>query len=694
MRIASKCVASWLVVAGLMCAPVICGQEVGAPPTPPKPKTVEITPTNIQAHVGDKIKFTAVAKDDTGKTIDVKPMIWIALPPDIAGADADGTVVFRAAGQVTVGAVVAGKPGFATVTVGTPPPAAVEVTPLTQALVVGGSTVLTATARSANGDPRTDVAIHWSSKAPTIAKVDESGLVKALAPGTATLMATGGPASGEVSVKVVADTLQRIALEPATTTAKTGDVVHFTATPVAAKGAAAAAKDLLTSWSVSGPQGKVYADGAFVANLPGTYAVTAAIGGHTANASIVVAPRNVQRGLDVVAHIPTKNAEGKAVQTTEEWVVGNHLYVATMGDRLYAYDVTDPAHPKALDSLKADARLYNDVSTTPDEKVGVFTREGASNRKNGIVLFDASDPAHLKVISEYTETVTGGVHSAFINSHYAYITDDATGSLRVIDFADPAHPKEVARWQTEKSPEQMIASPLGEGMISTGRYLHDLYVKDGLAYLAYWRDGLVILDVGAGIKGGSPENPKLVAQYKFNHYELYGDGWLAGAHTAFRYKNYVFVGDEVFPGYFDIGTKERIPVRGILHVMDVTDIEHPREVANYEVPEGGMHNVWPDNDILYLGDYAGGGRAVDISGELRGNLYEQGREIASFFPGDPNGYRANLPFTWGAQPANGLIFFNDINSGIWIVKLGRPKFQGSTTAPQLRDEGATAASPF
>jgi len=694
MRIASKCVASWLVVAGLMCAPVICGQEVGAPPTPPKPKTVEITPTNIQAHVGDKIKFTAVAKDDTGKTIDVKPMIWIALPPDIAGADADGTVVFRAAGQVTVGAVVAGKPGFATVTVGTPPPAVVEVTPLTQALVVGGSTVLTATARSANGDPRTDVAIHWSSKAPTIAKVDESGLVKALAPGTATLMATGGPASGEVSVKVVADTLQRIALEPATTTAKTGDVVHFTATPVAAKGAAAAAKDLLTSWSVSGPQGKVYADGAFVANLPGTYEVTAAIGGHTANASIVVAPRNVQRGLDVVAHIPTKNAEGKAVQTTEEWVVGNHLYVATMGDRLYAYDVSDPAHPKALDSLKADARLYNDVSTTPDEKVGVFTREGASNRKNGIVLFDASDPAHLKVISEYTETVTGGVHSAFINSHYAYITDDATGSLRVIDFADPAHPKEVARWQTEKSPEQMIASPLGEGMISTGRYLHDLYVKDGLAYLAYWRDGLVILDVGAGIKGGSPENPKLVAQYKFNHYELYGDGWLAGAHTAFRYKNYVFVGDEVFPGYFDIGTKERIPVRGILHVMDVTDIEHPREVANYEVPEGGMHNVWPDNDILYLGDYAGGGRAVDISGELRGNLYEQGREIASFFPGDPNGYRANLPFTWGAQPANGLIFFNDINSGIWIVKLGRPKFQGSTTAPQLRDEGATAASPF
>src|SRR6202041_667063 len=184
---ASKCVAGWLAVTGLMCATVICGQEVGAPATPPKPKTVEITPTNIQAHVGDKIKFTAVAKDDAGKTIDVKPMLWIALPPDI--------------------------PGFARVTVGTPPPVAVEVTPVKQALVVGGSTVLTATARSANGDPRTDVPIHWTSKAPAIATVDDSGLVKALAPGTAAVMATAGPARGEITVQVVADTLRRILLE-------------------------------------------------------------------------------------------------------------------------------------------------------------------------------------------------------------------------------------------------------------------------------------------------------------------------------------------------------------------------------------------------------------------------------------------------------------------------------------------------
>jgi plastocyanin len=667
-----------------MYVPVVRAQEVGAPATPPKAATVEISPTKVEAHVGDKVKFSAVAKDASGKVLDVKPMIWFAVPPDIAAADADGTVIFRAPGVVTVGAVVAGKPGFTLATVLVSPPAKVDVTPVSQTMVVGGSSVLTATARSENGDPRTDASIRWTSKSPTIAKVDDAGLVSGVAPGKTTLVASSGPASGEVTIQVIADTIQKLSVTPATISAKTGDVVRFAGKAEGAKGVSD--KDLLVNWSVSGQGATIYADGGFVAEIPGTYEVTAVVGRHTAMGSIVVTPRNVGREIDIVSHIPTKGADGAVIQTTEEWVVGNHLYYATLADKIFSYDISDPAHPKALDTLKADARLINDLSTTPDEKVGVFTREGASNRKNGIVFFDPTDPAHLKVLSEYTETVTGGVHSAYINGHYVYITDDATGSLRIIDFADPKKPKEVARWQTEKTEAQTINSPLGEGMITVGRYLHDLQVKDGLAYLAYWRDGLVILDVGNGIKGGSPENPKLVAQYKFNHYELYGNGWLAGTHTTFRYKNYVFVGDEVFPGNFDIDSKERIPVRGILHVMDVSDIEHPREVAIYEVPEGGIHNVWADNDILYAGDYAGGGRVLDISGELRGNLYQQGREIATFWTGDPGGYRVNLPFTWGAQPANGMIFFNDINSGIWIVKLGKPKFQGSTTAPALHEQ--------
>jgi hypothetical protein len=70
---------------------------------------------------------------------------------------------------------------------------------------------------------------------------------------------------------------------------------------------------------------------------------------------------------------------------------------------------------------------------------------------------------------------------------------------------------------------------------------------------------LIILDVGAGLKGGSPENPQFVSQLRFNHNELYGNGWLAGTHSVYRYKNYVFIGDEVFPGSSTSSQPKRFP---------------------------------------------------------------------------------------------------------------------------------------
>jgi hypothetical protein len=489
--------------------------------------------------------------------------------------------------------------------------------------------------------------------------------VTAIGPGKATITATSGTATTTTTINVVKNNLRSLSVSGATKSARTGDVIRFTA-----KGDPSG--DVATRWSVSGSGATVEADGAFVADKPGTYIVTGTSGNMSSSASIVVSPRNLEREVKVVGRVPFKEFQG-----AEQWIVGNYAYYSTIADRFFVYDISDPTQPKLTDTVTVDARLVNDISTTADGKILVISREGASNRKNGISFYDTSDPAHPKLISEYTATVTGGVHSAFVNGHYVYLTDDATGSMRVIDFADPKNPKEVARWQTESPVVSTIKTKEGDHI--AGRYIHDLQVKDGLAYLAYWRDGLVILDVGAGLKGGSPEKPQFVSQLRFNHNELYGNGWLAGTHSVYRYKNYVFIGDEVFPAIFDIKSPKRFPVRGIIHVVDVSDINNPRKVAEYPVPEGGAHNMWVEDDVMYLGYYNGGGRVVDVSGELRGDLYQQGREIARIWTGDANAYRANTPFTWGAQPHKGLIYFNDIHSGLWIVKLGEKIDKGSTT---------------
>ena len=65
-----------------------------------------------------------------------------------------------------------------------------------------------------------------------------------------------------------------------------------------------------------------------------------------------------------------------------------------------------------------DARNVNDVKVSEDGKIGVITREGASNRKNGFVLLDVSDPYDVKIISAFNDDLTGGVHNTFIYDNH------------------------------------------------------------------------------------------------------------------------------------------------------------------------------------------------------------------------------------------------------------------------------------
>jgi len=459
---------------------------------------------------------------------------------------------------------------------------------------------------------------------------------------------------------VVPNPVASLQVLPETISVRTGDVVAFGFRARTREGRSV--DDVRPEWMISPGSGDIEQDGRFVAETPGRYRVTASFAGRTADAVVEVRSRDARRPSTLVGRVPLKLSAG------EFWLHpnGRNGYITTLADRIYAVDVSTPARPFITDSVVVDARIINDVMTTEDGKFGVLTREGASTRKNGIVVLSFEDPAHPKPIAEFTETVTGGVHSTFIYQGYVYLTDDATGSLRVIDIRNPYRPRQVARWQTR--PDE------------AGNFLHDVAVKDGLAYLSYWNEGLIILDVGNGMKHGSPESPQLVAQYKYDLNSLYrdveavgGPGFIRGTHTAWRAGKYVFVGDEVFSstprsteggGVVGLGR-----AYGRLHVLDVSNIERPREVAYYEPKDGGSHNVWVAGDTLYMGDYQGGLRVLDISGELRGDLLRQGREITHVVTGDASGVVPNAPNAWGAIYRDGLVYVPDINSGLWIVRV-------------------------
>jgi hypothetical protein len=639
-------------------------QQPAATPSPIAKVTVE--PAEVAVEVGDTVRLKVSAQDSSGRPIKNITVRWFQSGGHFEGkVDSTGLVTGGSTGTLTVSALVSprsgGSPatGFARVTVLPQPASRLALEPEVSRLYVGQTMTLGALPYAANNDRRYDQVL-WQSDAPQVVAISSSGRLSAMKPGRARLTARAGKASRSIVVTVAPNPVAQLRLDPAAASVRTGEVVNFAFR--AADRSGKLIGDVTPEWSLSPGNAQIESDGGFVADVPGNYRVSATFAGKSVDATVEVRPRDARRPTTLVGRVPLR------FRGAEFWLHpdGRHGYMSTIGDRMYAIDVSNPASPAITDSVVVDARTINDVMTTEDGKFGVLTREGASTRKNGIVILSFENPAHPKVIAEFTETVTGGVHSTFIYRGYVYLTDDATGSMRVIDIRDPYKPRQVARWQTR--PDE------------AGNFLHDIDVKDGLAYLSYWNEGLVILDVGKGIKGGSPENPRLVAQHKYDLNSLYrdveavgGPGFIRGTHTAWRAGKYVFVGDEVFSatprpteggGVVGLGR-----AYGRLHVVDVSNLERPKEVAYYEPKDGGTHNVWVAGDTLYLGDYQGGLRVLDISGELRGDLLRQGREVAHVVTADSSGVVPNAPNAWGAISRNGMIYVPDINSGLWIVKV-------------------------
>jgi hypothetical protein len=641
-------------------------QPSGSPAASSPIARVTIEPAEVAVQVGDTVRLKVSAQDSAGRPLRDLRVRWFQSGGRFEGkVDSTGLVTGGSTGTLTVSALVSsragGSPatGFARVTVLPQPAARLSFNREISKLYAGQSLTMEAIPYAANNDRRYDQVL-WSSDAPSVVAVDGNGRLVAGRTGRARITARAGRATRTFVVTVVPNPVVSLQIEPEVSSVRTGDVVQL-GFRARAKGGSTVA-DVVPEWGLSLGSGLIDQDGRFVAEIPGSYRITASFAGKSAEATVQAGPRDARRPTTLVGRVPLK------LQGAEFWLHpnGRHGYLSTIGDRVYAVDVSNPAAPTITDSVVVDARTINDVMTTEDGKYGVITREGASTRKNGIVILSFEDPAHPKPIAEFTETVTGGVHSTFVYRGHVYLTDDATGSLRVIDIRDPYKPRQVARWQTRAD--------------EAGNFLHDIDVKDGLAYLSYWNEGLVILDVGNGIKRGSPQNPQLVAQYKYDLNSLYrdveavgGPGFIRGTHTAWRAGRYVFVGDEVFSatprateggGVVGLGR-----AYGRLHVLDVSDLEHPKEVAYYEPKDGGSHNVWVAGDTLYLGDYQGGLRVLDISGELRGDLLRQGREMAHVVTGDASGVVPNAPNAWGAIYRDGLIYVPDINSGLWIVRV-------------------------
>lgn len=658
MRIPCLVITGTLVMAGAEAGP-LAAQEAG----PPRVQTILMEPDTLVIAVGDRVPIRITALDASGSPVaDPDMMVWTQ-GAEVA-VDMAGVVTGIRPGITEVETRIRrwapGRTGYddlkayTHVVVREAPLERIEIES-PQQIFAGTRERVGARAISAGG-VREDASLAWSSSDPDVLQVGPAGLVYAKRVGTAALIAAADGASATTEVRVVENPIRDLAVDPGSASVRVGDVLRLSVEARDASGQPVNGGTIRWSWEplegqpfdalqVDAEDGRT---GVVVPNEPGLYGVTAQIGDRWREVLVRALPRPPRRQIRLLAHgvVPTGQA------TTDLWVFEgldgrDYVYTGTYhGNLMYAWDVTDSARPVIVDSLQFDGRRVNDVKVNEARTLAVVTSEHASDRRNGITVLDISRPDRPRKLSHYAEGLTGGVHNTWIVGDLVYAVHYGTRAVHILDISDPTAPREVGRWQ----------------LPNDDRFLHDVTVLDGYAYLSYWNDGVVILDIGAGTHGGTPTAPALVSQFAYS-YRLGAESY-ANTHHAIRYGDYVFTGDEIF------GCAECVNgPRGYIHVIDVSDIDHPRKVGWYRVPEAGSHNLWAEDDKLYIGYYQAGLRVLDISGELRGDLYRQGREIAWYMTEDGSG---SLPYstdTWGAQPHKGRIYASDGASGLWIVEM-------------------------
>ncbi|MBW8768531.1 MAG: hypothetical protein JF589_02105 [Gemmatimonadetes bacterium] len=351
--------------------------------------------------------------------------------------------------------------------------------------------------------------------------------------------------------------------------------------------------------------------------------------------------------------------------TGEIYVRGTTGYTTTWNNgsatsAIYVWDVAGNV-PKLVDSVTvAGASTLGDVVVTPDGKYLVVATEYAGG---SIAIYGLTDPRKPQFVSRFANAeTTPGVHTAEVGAVngrlYAFLCIDPGASpakLVIVDITDANAPQQVY--------SRTIGTP----------YVHDTFLRDGILFLGLWNGGVAIWDLGGGGMGGTPSNPVDIGLVQTANGHVHNIWWLKDPVTGSS--RYAFVGEES-PG--SVGTSSS----GDIHVIDVSNMSSPREVAFYTVAGAGTHNFSVDeqNGILYAAYYNGGVRAIDVRGDLGTctvaqksapvnqavqlcDLTKMGRELAVGLKD-----RSNNVYVWGVQYLNGFVYASDMLNGIWKLQ--------------------------
>lgn len=336
---------------------------------------------------------------------------------------------------------------------------------------------------------------------------------------------------------------------------------------------------------------------------------------------------------------------------------GTTVFVAVT-DGFAVVDASDPTNPQITHENRsvladvADGPLTQvfDAKVDGDRLAVVGPANPGSDALQAVAVFDVSDPAAPRRIS-YHETEYFN-HNCFVRDGVVYLCGNHPASDRpnALVTVDAKTGDELGRWSIVEE------EPGWSDVHFELRVLHDVWVADGIAYLAHWDAGTWMVDVT------DPADPRFLAKVRgrppsalsdLSNEEKNVESTEAPGNDHFVRPggdgDLLAIGVEAWDVTADDGERDG---PGGIHLYDVSTPAEPDRLAFVEPPPtpdpslGGIwttsHNFDIAGDLLYSSWYRGGVCVFDVSTPSRPELLTAWRNDAT-------------TSFWTAQRADGFV---------------------------------------
>ncbi len=428
--------------------------------------SVTVSPLAASLNPDSSVLFTSTARDANGNVLTGRGVRWTSSNSAVATVSVSGLVTGMTVGSARITATTDGITATGTVTVSLVPVARITLSPNPVTVVEGQLQAVTATVADSNGAPLVGRALVWASNNAAVATVSPTGIVTAVAPGTATISASapnagvgGTTPSGSGSVVVSFAPVAAVSIVPAAPTITVGTPAQLTATLTGAAPATTLSPTGRTlTWSVADPSiATIAATGVVTGIRPGitTVTLTAASPGQatpasttvTLTVSLVPAARIDIAPVSGAIHVGTLYSRPLSAQVFD---ASNNLLVG----RTITWSTSDPARLTAAPAPSAPGAATLTALGAPATGLLVIASvQGATGVVSDTLTIDSDlVPVASVSVSPTAATLTPQQTRALVAT-----ASDSAGNVIGTSGGDPLGGR-IARWSSANAAVGTVSS--------------------------------------------------------------------------------------------------------------------------------------------------------------------------------------------------------------------------------------------